>query len=230
MGPQAFAGRLTGGYDRDDTRCSGTRDRTRVSRDFDRCAGHGDWRGRIQHGDDRLPGRSSPILVHAPDRHADLPPHRQYGHQSRGPRVGRHPRCGPRDPRPAACCTRTGGRHSRCPIPAAWGGGGHRRDRHPQADADPAREGCAGGLHRERRRQRRGPSSQCRPRGGSRASRAWTSPRSFRPSGRSSGTRAPTGRSSKDRGAAPDSACTWSPTITASSATSCGCWPTMVAG
>ena len=44
-----------------------------------------------------------------------------------------------------------------------------------------------------------------------------------------SGTKARTGRWSRGRDAAPASACTWSPTISASSATSCACWPTTAA-
>jgi len=59
--------------------------------------------------------------------------------------------------------------------------------------------------------------------------RAWTWRRSSAPTGPTSGTKARTGRWSRGRAAAPASACTWSPTISVSSATSCACWPTTVA-
>ena len=93
----------------------------------------------------------------AADRHADLSAHRQHRRQPGGPRVGRRSTRRGWSSATCRCCTRTGaateslpdflkrGRHRR-----------HRRHRHAQADAHPAREGRAGGLHRRPARRRCG--------------------------------------------------------------------------
>ena len=105
----------------------------------------------------------------------------------------------------------------------------HRRNRYPQAHAHPARKRRPGRLHRQWRCRdaARARDRSCAPvpgpkRHGSRQGRL------HRPL-ISNGTKARTGRSSRGRDVAPASACTWWPTTSASSATSCDCWPIMAA-
>ena len=108
-----------------------------------------------------------------------------------------------------------------------------RRDRgrrHPQADPHPAREGRAVGLHRERRCRGSAPTSRSPPHVASPVSRVWTWPRSSPRGAPTSGTRVRTGPWNRAASVDRDSACTWSPTISGSSATSFGSSPTMAAG
>jgi hypothetical protein len=65
----------------------------------DRAVGRG---GRLQHGDDRLPGDRHRSLLRRPDRHAHLSAHRQRRREPRGRRVPAGVRRGAGDPRPAA--------------------------------------------------------------------------------------------------------------------------------
>jgi carbamoyl-phosphate synthase small subunit len=89
---------------------------------------------------------TDPVLLPA-DRHADVSPHRQYRHQPRGPRVQLDPRGRPGHPRPAAAALELA-RHRVLQEFLKRPRRGDRRHRHPQAHANPAREGCAGRLHR----------------------------------------------------------------------------------
>ena len=104
-----------------------------------------------------------------------------------------------------------------------------RRDRHPQAHPHPARERRPGRLHRQRRR-RTAPGSRDRGR------TPLPGPQGHGPrQGRLHRARLPVERRHQlvaGAGAASPrraSACTSSPTTSASSATSCGCWPTTAA-
>ena len=157
------------------------------------------------------------------DRHPDVPAHRQHRHQPRRPRVEPGARRRPRDPRPAAAALELARHRVAAGVPAPPETRRDRRDRHPQAHAHPARERRAGRLHRQRRR---GAAPGSRDRGGTplpgpegHGSRQGRLHRARR----TSGTKAPTGRWSRGRVAAPGSACTSWPSTSASSATSCGC-------
>ena len=73
------------------------------------------------------------------------------------------PRRRSRDPRPAVAALQLARHRIPAGVPAPPEHGRHRRDRHPQADAHPARERRAGRLHRQRRR---GTAPRPRDRGG----------------------------------------------------------------
>ena len=103
------------------------------------------------------------------DRHPDVPAHRQYRHQPRRPRVEPGARGRPRDPQPAAAALELARHRVPAGVPAPSQHGRHRRDRHPQADPHPARKGCPGRLHRQRRRR-----AACRPGDRSGAPLPWT--------------------------------------------------------
>ena len=125
-----------------------------VSRPRDRRRGQRGRRSRVQHGDDRLPGNPDRSVVCRPDRHAHLSAHRQHGRQRRGRRVAAHLRRGTRDPRPAAPGVELAHARTTCRrLSARQQRRRHRRPRHAQADARPAREGRAERLHRRRRRR-----------------------------------------------------------------------------
>ena len=183
-----------------------TRGRHGVSRRFHRCRRHDDRRGRLQYRHDGLPGDPHRPVLLPPDRHADLPAHRQHRHQSGRPRVERRSTPPGLVIRDLPLLQLELARHrNRCP--SSWTARQrrcHRRHRHPQADPDPAREGRAVGLHRDRRRRHRDPTWRiAAAQALSRPRRAWTSRRSVSTGRATSGTRARTGPSSRGRSAAP---------------------------
>ena len=101
--------------------------------------------------------------------------------------------------------------------------GRDRRHRHAPPDAAAAREGRAVRLHHDRRAHRRGGG------GARRARLPGTQGHGSRQGGHARAGLSVERRQHRPRAGAiaarARSACTWSPTTTASSATSCGCWP-----
>ena len=100
--------------------------------------GRGDRRGGVQHRPLRLPGGAHRPLLRRPDRHHDLPPHRQLRGEPRGRRVLAAPGGGLRRARGldrGLVVARLGRPR---PLPRRARHRRHRRDRHPRAHAPPA--------------------------------------------------------------------------------------------
>ena len=184
-------------------------------------------RGGVQHRHDRLPGDPHRSLVLPADRHAHLSAHRQHRRERRRRRSPRSVYAAglvirdlPRAALELARAARTWPTYLRAQRHRR-----HRRHRHAQADAHPAREGRA-----ERLPAWPGEiDDDAGARGGAGASRAWPAWTWRRSSARDKPYEWTEGSWELGKGYAQASrtrASTWSPTTTASSATSCACWPT----
>ena len=130
------------------------------------------WRGGVQHRADRLPGDPHRPQLLPPDRHADLPAHRQLRRQRRGRRGVQGPcrRAGDQGPAVAGVQLPPHARPVR--LPARRGHRGHRRHRHAAADARAAHPWRTKRVHRRLRAghaDRRAPggrgrvAGRCRP-------------------------------------------------------------------
>jgi hypothetical protein len=115
------------------------RGRNRFSRPGHRRSGQRCRRGGVQHRHDRLPGDPYRSLLLPPDRDAYLPAHRQHRGEPGGRRVRPRACLRPGDPRSAHAGEQLAQRDRPVQLPAPAAGGGHRRDRYPQAHAHPAR-------------------------------------------------------------------------------------------
>ena len=137
---------------RSSARCSCARRRDNFSRGLDRSPRIDRGRGGVQHRNERLPGDPHRSLVLPPDRHPDLPAHRQHRRQPRGCR-GRSRPCGRvGDSRSAATRQQLAHDTGSRDLPGRRRHRRHRRDRYAQAHAHPARGWCARWCDRRRRR------------------------------------------------------------------------------
>ena len=114
----------------------------------DRRIRHDSRRSRLQHRDDGLSGNPHGSVVRRPDRHADLPAHRQRRRQCRRRRVEAHLCCGTRDPRLAAPRVELAIAAGPRDVSAQRQHRRHCRYRHAQADPHSARARGAERVHR----------------------------------------------------------------------------------
>ena len=130
------------GRSRDEWACSaGARGRPGLPRRALRRRRADPRRGRVLHGDDRLPGDADRPQLPRPDRRGDRPADRQHRLERRGRRVGAHPGGRLRGARPVAdgvelALPPVAGRRAGAPGDRRPGG-----DRHPRAGPAPARAG-----------------------------------------------------------------------------------------
>ncbi len=183
-------------------------------------------RGRVQHGDDGVPGDPHRSLVRRTDRDADLSAYRQHRDQSRRRRIDADLRRGPGHPRLVTCGVELAQHAGSWIVPARRRGRRHQRHRHPQAHAHPARQGRA-----ERLPDGGQGSTSARRWSGRGAHRRWRASTWRKSSARPSHMR---GKQGRGRSAAAIArrrirASTSSRTTSGSSTTSCACSRSAVA-